>query len=800
MLGFLRKHQKYFFVFITIVIVSSFSFFGTYGTLGGNNAHEKVAFTTVNGTPVTRGELEEFAQFISTDQEDAKLYGGAIGPNFLNDGVIRKDFLETGLASILLEAYGTDFQSDLSAKHVREASFKPYVHPEAPFVSSMTVWTYFAPEIAHNLELVQKAQDPLSKEALQAKISLYLAEKRLPSPYLRQFLYHQERQYSWLPHDENLDYQDLSLFGYHTPDDWFGPKFSKLIAQFIMNSAQIAEQRGYKVSKEEALADLMRNAQISFKENQNSSLLTANNPNDYFQQQLIRMRLDRTKAVNLWQQVLLFRRLFQDIGNSVLVDRATYDTFNGFANETVVGEAYRLPQDFRFKEFKDLAHFETYLNGIAKRSKEEQAKLSLPHQFLKVEDVAKRTAELVHKRYLIELTKASKRALQSKVSLKEMLNFEVADTTWKELKIQFPELGIKEANTPEERLAALERMDPITRSRVDQFARSSIVKEHPEWIKQALDSTPARKEVVSIRLKGESPAFAGLQLGEELISLMDKAPLNEQDEALSQISFDDENYYRIIVNERSDHLEVLPYREAEITGALEKILNQRLEPYYVQVRGGHPEKFQNADLSWKPFDEVKAAVAELYLAPVTTAIKADFAKRQNVKNQEITPDRAAALRFYSFLEQAKESIQKDPSQEEKWVQQAVEGHSKENLAQAEAIDQQWKIQKEETQLKRKKQGDLPHEKELFQLAEASFSKTYDAPNGDLYFFYLKERKVEDNQEAFEEQIARARFLLGREAEQRFLDEILPMIKEKNAISLNFSRPDIETIEPEEGDS
>ncbi|MGK5594772.1 MAG: SurA N-terminal domain-containing protein [Parachlamydiaceae bacterium] len=798
MLGFLRKHQKYFFVIITIVIVTSFSFFGTYGTLGSNNAHEQIAFTSINGTPITRGELEELAQFISTDQEDAKLYGGAIGPNFLNDGVIRKDFLETGLAATLLEAYQTDFQSDLSSKHVREANFKPYVHPEAPFVSSMTVWNYFAPEIVRNLELVQKEQNPLSKEALQAKIALYLAEKRLPSPYLRQFLYHQERQYSWLPHDENLDYQDLSLFGYHTPDDWFGPKFSKLIAQFIINSAQIAEERGYKVSKEEALADLMRNAQLSFKENQNSSLLTAHHPTDYFQQQLVRMRLDRTKAVNLWQQVMLFRRLFQDIGNSVLVDRTTYDTFNQFANETLVGDAYRLPQDFRFKEFKDLAHFEAYLNAISRRSKEEQAKLSLPNQFLKVEEIAKRHPELVHKRYLVELTKASKRALQSRVSLKEMLNFEVADVHWKELKIQFPELGLKEAKTPEERLGALEKMDPITRSRVDQFARSAIVKEHPEWIAQALDVTPTRKEIVSIRLKGESPSFAGLQLGEELISLLDKAPLNEQDGSLSQISFDGENYYRIIVNERSESLEVLPYREAQMTGIVEKLLDQKLEPYYVQIRNEHPDKFQNSDLSWKPLDEVKATVAELYLEPVTKSIKADFAKRQNLKNQEMTADRAASLRFYAFLDRAKEAIQKEPSQEGKWVQEKVaELNSKEHLAKAEPIDQQWKLQKEITHLKRKSQGDLPYEKELFQLSEASYSKIYDAPNGDLYFFYLKEKKAEDNPEVFEEQIARARFLLGREAEQRFLDEILPTIKERNAISLNYNRSDFESIEPEE---
>jgi hypothetical protein len=194
MLGFLRKHQKYFFVLITIVIVTSFSFFGTYGTLGGNDIHEQVAFTTVAGKQITRGQLEEFSQFISTDQEDSKLYGGSLGPNFLNDGVIRKDFLESGLAAILVQQYEPELKADLITKHSREAHYKPYAHPEAPFVSSATVWNYFAPEIVKNLETVQKTAAPSSDEAVQAKIALYLAERRLPSPYLKQILTQQERQ------------------------------------------------------------------------------------------------------------------------------------------------------------------------------------------------------------------------------------------------------------------------------------------------------------------------------------------------------------------------------------------------------------------------------------------------------------------------------------------------------------------------------------------------------------------------------------------------------------------------------
>lgn len=791
MLGFLRKHQKYFFVVITIVIVTSFSFFGTYGTIGGNDIHAQVAFTTVNGTPITRGELEEFAQFISTDQEDSKMYGGSLGPNFLNDGVIKKDFLETGLAAILIQEYESDLKADLVSKHSREAHYKPYTHPEAPFVGSATVWNYFAPEIIKNLATVQKTAAPSSPEAVKAKIALYLAEKRLPGPYLKQVLVHQERQYGWLPHDENLDYQDLALFGYHTPDDWFGSKFTKLLTQFILNSAQIAEQKGYRVSKEEALADLIRNARISFKENQNSPHLTAANPNDYLQQQLMRMRLDRTQAVRMWQQVMLFRRLFQDVGNAALVDRNTYDTFNAFANETAVGNLYRLPEDLRLGDFKSLPEFETYLNAISKRVKDDQVKLSLPSKFLTPEEIAKKAPELVHKRYLIEAAKISQKALEAKVTVRDTLAFEIAEANWKTLQKQFPNLGIKEAQSAEERLDVLDSLDTITRSRVDNFARTAIVKEHPEWIEDALASAPLKKEVVSIRLKGDSPAFIGLKRGEDLMKLLDAAPLGEAAPSLSKITFDNENFYRIIVQDKSPNLEVLTYQEAKSTGVLDKLLDQKLEPYYVQIRNDNPSKFQNEDKSWKPLNEVKPAVAELYLEPVTKAIKSYF------KQEEMSQDRLASLRFYSFLEQAKADIQKTNSNEATWIRPAIDQPEENKLAKAEPLENQWKLEKTELRLNRKQKSSLPQQIELFSLPQGTFSKTYDAPNGDLYFFHVLEKNIAaDNQDAFQEQIARARFLLGSEAEQMLLYELIPQIKAKNAISFGFVNSDSTSIEPE----
>ena len=65
MLDFFRRHQRYFFAVITVVIVISFSFFGTYSTLSNSSFREQIAFTNVDGTDVTRHELDEDGPFSS---------------------------------------------------------------------------------------------------------------------------------------------------------------------------------------------------------------------------------------------------------------------------------------------------------------------------------------------------------------------------------------------------------------------------------------------------------------------------------------------------------------------------------------------------------------------------------------------------------------------------------------------------------------------------------------------------------------------------------------------------------------
>lgn len=799
MLGFLRRHQKYFFIIITIVIVISFSFFGTYSTLASSSIHEQVAFTTVDGTSVTRASLDEFARFLSSDQEDSRAWGGAYGPNFLNDGTIKNDFLQTGLAQILIQAYAPDLKGDLLAKQARESSFKPYVHPEAKFISSAGVWQYLAPEISTQLAALQQTKDPLSDEAISAKISLYLAEKKFPAAYLRQMLLRQEQQFPWLPHDPSLDYSEPSLFGYRGLDDWFGTKFTRLISEFIMNAAIIAEQKGYHVTKEEALADLVRNATLSFKENRSSPHFTATNADEYFKQQLTHLRVDQPKAVKIWQQVLLFRRLFHDVGNAVFVDRLSYDTFNQFAGESVTGDLYRIPEALRIHDFQTLQNFESYLDAIAKRSKEGKSSLKLPDQFLSIEELSKRTPELVKKRYLLEVASINKKSLESRITLKELLAWEIDPANWKKLQSQFPDLGVKTADSSEERLTALESLDDITRRRVDGFARKTIADAHPEWIEKALEATTPKSAIYSISLKGPNASFKGLERGKSFIATLDKAPIGEISPELSKVTFNDNDYYRIKVLDSSKDFEVMEFKEANSLGILEELTDRKLEPYYVQIRQDFPEKFQNESSNWKPFKEVQTPVAELYFEPLTKAILNDYFKAHpEVKNDHWNKDQAAPLRFFSVLNEGKNQIEKAKDNSEIYTQQSEKQEGEGKLAEMLPLNNQWKLVKTPLVLKRKSQALIDHQQELFKLPDNAFSLVYDAPNGDLYFYHVKTRLHEEKDTPFlDEQISRARFLLSGEAQQMLLYQILPELKSKSAISFNYLNYDTASMEPEQ---
>lgn len=789
MLDFFRRHQKYFFWVITVVIVISFSFFGTYSTITTNDMHDQTAFVTVDGTNVTRRDLEEMVVFLGSDASDKMLYGGAWGPNFLNDGVIKKDFLETGLADLIVAQYPEEIKSDLYNRLEKEKRYSLYTHPQAHFISVDGAWGYFAPGMRENFTRLRHTDNPISADAFNARVSLYLGEQKFPSPLVRQVLRYQEKQYSWLEPDPSLDYVDLTLFGYHSTEDWFGPRFMRIVAEFIFNAADIAEKKGYKVSPADALADLVRNSETSFQQNIHSPHLGVATGSEYFSEQLRRLGMDQAKAVKIWQKVLLFRRIFQDVGNSVFVDPQTYKELTAFALESAQGDLYRLPEELRLNNYRALQKLQFYINAVSKQSPEA---LLLPTTFTSPSEIAKTTPELVAKRYLLDVAQADKKNLQSKVTVRDAWNWEMQEANWAKIKQQFPELGIKKGDSREERFAALESLDDRTRARVDLFARNAIVDAHPEWLSKALDEAPVKREIVFISEKGSPSFVTGLKNNRDLIQLLDAAAIGGRDSAdkLGAFTGDDQTFYRITVVDRDPQAQTLTFAEADKAGILDKMLDQKLEAYYIKMREGFPKEFQKEDQSWQPFEDVKNAVADHYFEKLLRAIRDDYAAgiAPEKAPQTMISDYAASLRLFSQARQSKKTMEQDPSSIAKLAQESKEETPGDKLPERIALTNQWKWVRMPYHVSRSTDEDLLNKKEVFSMPAESWSKVRTLPNGDITFFHLKQKgEVADKvvSDALKEKIAKARELLSDDAQQQLMKRMLAEIKEKHAISLEY---------------
>lgn len=786
MLAIFRKYQRFLYIIITFVIVISFSFFGTYSGLQNAGAVDKTVFQAVDGSDVSRSELEAMAMFIGTDNEDKMLLGGRWGPNFLNDGVIKKDFLETGLAPILAKSFLEDMRTELQTRQQREKHYQPYRHPQAQFISAENAWNIVAPIINQRLSEMRRVKDPASEEGFDARVNLYLAERRFPHPALRMVLGHQQKQYQWVNADPNLNYIDLSLYGYHTVDDWFGSRFVRLVSEFIINSAIIAQEKGYSVSQKEALADLYRNAEMSYQQNAANPNLGVANANQYFEEQLRRMGLDANRAAAIWQKVMLFRRLFHDLGNSVFVDPYTFESFQNYAKETVEGSLYQLPEQMRLSDFRDLQRFEVYLSAISKRPASGLDMLELPEEIKPVNTIAKDTPELVQRRYEMEIAQVNKRNLQAKVGIKETWDWQMQDDSWKKLTQKFPELGVKNAKTENERYAALEGLDQKTRHRVDAYSREQIVDEHPEWLEQALVEAQPRNEIISIRKKGGSSKIAGLNDAEALIGLLDRYP--ESSEELMMFTADNQTYYRITVKEKTPGFEVLTFDEARQDGTLDKLVDAKLEAVYPDVRGKDAKKFRKDDGSWKPFEQVKNQVAEAYFAEVLKAINEYYTavKTPEQKPKEMLPDYAASIRLYPHMRGLREIFKADPSSIQDYVKHD-QGRTS-DLQDVLPLENQWKVH-QSAYTGDRSVVDLPmDEEEAFSLKVGEWTSVKKRANGNLSFFRVEEHRQGEDRAGTMEKVMRAQRDLSNEAQVVYMQKLVGQMRDKGALSLQYLTP------------
>lgn len=791
MLEFFRKYQRYFFILITIVIVISFSFFGTYNTLPSDISRELPAFRAVDGTLVSRAELDEMVLFLSTDMDDKLYYGGAWGPNFLNNGVIKNQLLQTGVAELLAMQYAAELAPDFENRTTAEKRYPLYVHPQAKFISTESAWSYFAPTMLTDFQTIQQSETALSQPAFAARVRLFLGEKNFSSPMLQQVLRYQEKQFPWITPDENLGRLDLSLFGYHTISDWFGPRFMSLMAEFIINSAKIAEQHGYRVSKTEALADLINNANVSFQQNLRSSHLGVANSQEYYSEQLRRMGMDQNRAAKVWQNVLLARRLFEEAGHSVFVSPVMFSEFVKYAKQPVRGEFYQLPKELKLGDYRALQKFEVYLDAVAARSDQDKAALSLPQSYLTPLEISKKSPELVQKHYELEIAHIDKKELLPKISVPDTWRWEGEEANWARLQKKFADLGLKPADSRQARMAILDSLPDNTRAKVDAFARAQILAKRPELIAQALEAQSPALITVGLSLQGAAgEPFTGVDDVSALIALLDRASTGDEaatqeqaaaNQQLAKFSLDQRHFYKIKVIERLPNEEVLTFAEANRQGILDRLLDRTLQAHYLKIRDKQANTFQKADASWKDLADVKDPVADSYFAGILRAIQA-----QETGDAALTGSQAASRRLLPYVKEVQKTLESHPEAAEIYVRkEAVGSQSPEKLAVAVPLMRQWQLEKRAFQIDRSSNNEQINTIEALELPVNSWSSVVQSPSGAIYFYLKLASDGNENTTLVNEKTRQSQGVLSAEAQRILAIQLLSEFKAKKAMSINY---------------
>ncbi len=798
MLEFFRKYQRYFFIVIAVVIVISFSFFGTHSaTNAPQKAENSCICQGVDGSKIMKSELGHMVRFLSSDRNDLALTEKGMMPNFFNDGVVRKDLLGTGIGVLLAHAYFEDLKENLNERMTHHKAFHPYRHPTAPFISVENMWSQVLPSQKAYLDAFLDTTGEVNPDSFGLLVNLYLGESAFPPNILREYLMFQQKHYNWIKPDPALERVNLNVFHCRSLEEWFGPQFIELVAQFVINAELIAKEQGYKVSFEEARVDLIRNGYESMQTQLRKSEVSEEEISQLWQQQLHSLGMNEKEAVGVWQKIMLFRRLFEDVGGAVFVDPHVYEAFYSFASKTAEVDLYHLPGSLDIKDFSTLMKLELYLDQVSQNRREG---LILPETFTSASEIEKISPELIEQRFLVEIAEVKKDEVALGVSLKETWEWQLEEENFALLTKEFPQLKLKNAKDAGEYFAALEELGPELRGKIDRFSRGRIVENHPEWIQEALNQKHINLRTVSFSPSGRNSPFEGIESSKKLSNLFSiavlKGELDSDPEALAAknqlelFTGDGEIYYRFQVVDRDLTRMVLTFEEASERGILDTLLQMHLETSYPKVRIKNPAVFKTEENDWKPLSEVEKEVGRILFAD--TLRKIDFQMSQ--LGVELPEDRFARLdefypkhRLFPHMMVAEKDIRR-VGEGSQFLKQTEAFKEDGKLGVKEDLSSQWSLVKENTMFKNHERSPW-FSLELFSMIEKSWSNVEHRSENRLSFFQLQKKLVPSGN--FNAEMKQGQTILSKEAERHLMTDLIKRIQKKNAIKLNdvsFERP------------
>jgi GcvH upstream region-like protein len=766
MFTFFRRYQRAIYFVITAVIILSFSFFGTYSAFTSGKGEDPVVFRTEDGTRMTRSEFNDYIHFLSMDSL-ALGEGGSVPSNPLNDGVLANDIIATGIGNVLAVRFSQEFQGDWMAKFGRERLFQPYHHPQAPFLSAMQVWSYFAPDLKESFEQFRTFSSVDPVEIYKKKAALFLAERQFPPVFLRQILSYQQQQFNWIEPDISLEGRPLGLFGYSQVSDWFGMPFVEKSCEFIIQTASQARAFGMSVSSGEALASLYQNAQHALQRLPHKEGVTAD---DLFRKTLREFNMDQSRAVAIWSDVLLFRRALIELPLNIVVNDQPFDEYLHHESESCDLDCYQLQPSLRLSSMRDLFKVELWINAVGVQKQNGKDDLLPPSACKVPEDVVHSWPEFVERNFYLSVASASFEDLTKHIRLRDVWNWEVDNGNWDILVKEIPALGEKEASDRASRLQALERLSPQLRSKTDTIAKEQLVAVHPQWLEDHLSKAKMENQAVNIRLQGGSIPFEGMPDRQALLAELLKAPIGEISSSLQKYTQDGKHFYRIQVLDRAGSDSLVPLPDLLADGSLDRILDRVLEAAYPRIREERPADYRKDGGQWKPFQEVKEKIGEAYFSSlckqVDRAIEQWRIKLPKYCQWEDLKSARVAVRFLPMLVHLSAKIQEGDVSA--YVTSPFLPHGKENPAMSveeRPLSDLWVLVSSKQKFVRHEQGEKVQFAESLTLSPGDWMLPRYSQELGPFVAKVAKKDIEPYEEDLRAMVFDTQRFLGREAIQ-----------------------------------
>ena len=107
------------------------------------------------------------------------------------------------------------------------------------------------------------------------------------------------------------------------------------------------------------------------------------------------------------------------------------------------------------------------------------------------------------------------------------------------------------------------------------------------------------------------------------------------------------------------------------------------------------------------------------------------------------------------------------------------------LAAPVKLTDQWRLESIAYKTSRGSSDNLFDKSTLFALKEGSWTKVNSPADGNINFFYVKQREVNATEDKVLNTVGQTRFLLSNSAQQSLMDHLLKLMNDKKAISLAY---------------